>query len=102
MSLNKYRVKQMALGKWHTLCLTFNGKIFTWGRNHRGQLGRGFVSEMETEPGLALDINSDHDHGLKISAGMLHSAAIIRVEIIDQFLILFSLTSGQKKRQQRE
>jgi alpha-tubulin suppressor-like RCC1 family protein len=91
MSLNKHRVKQVALGRWHTLCLTYGGKVFTWGRNNRGQLGRGYSSEMETEPGLALDINSDHDHGLKISAGMLHSVAIIRVS---QISLIFTLITS--------
>ena len=79
MSLNSHRVKQIALGKWHTLCLTYQGKLFTWGRNHRGQLGRGFVSDMELNPGLAVEINTDHEQTLRISAGMLHSVAIIRV-----------------------
>lgn len=86
MSLNNHRVKQVALGKWHTLCLTYSGKIFTWGRNHRGQLGRGYISDMETNPGLAIDINSDNDHGLKISAGMLHSTAIVRVSLLLFFI----------------
>ena len=59
--------------------MTYNGKLFTWGRNNRGQLGRGFVSDMEVEPALAIDINSDHEQTLKISAGVLHSVAIVRV-----------------------
>lgn len=69
--------------------MTYAGKLFTWGRNNRGQLGRGFISDMELEPGLAIEINTDSDQTLKISAGVLHSAAIVRVCYIYLFILLF-------------
>lgn len=71
--------------------MTYSGKLFTWGRNNRGQLGRGFISDFEVEPGLAIEINSDQEQTLKISAGVLHSAAIVRVRNLILLLLSLSL-----------
>jgi alpha-tubulin suppressor-like RCC1 family protein len=79
MSLQRHRVKQVALGKYHALCVTYAGKLYSWGRNDMGQLGRGHKSPMELVPGLAADINTDREHTQDISCGVNHSMAIVRV-----------------------
>eukprot|EP00602_Paraphysomonas_sp_CaronLab_P007962 CAMPEP_0185034642 /NCGR_PEP_ID=MMETSP1103-20130426/24704_1 /TAXON_ID=36769 /ORGANISM="Paraphysomonas bandaiensis, Strain Caron Lab Isolate" /LENGTH=667 /DNA_ID=CAMNT_0027571381 /DNA_START=134 /DNA_END=2137 /DNA_ORIENTATION=+ len=80
MSLQRQRVKQVALGKFHALCLTYNGKLYSWGRNDQGQLGRGHVSRMEVEPDLAAEINTERDCVLEVACGVAHSLAIVRVK----------------------
>ena len=37
---------QIACGVYHTAGLTKNGKVYTWGRNHNGQIGHGDKSSM--------------------------------------------------------
>lgn len=70
---------KVALGKFHALAMSYQGKLYSWGRNDIGQLGRGFKSPMELVPELAVDINTDREHCLDISCGVAHSMAIIRV-----------------------
>lgn len=69
----------MALGKHHALCTTYAGKLFSWGRNDKGQLGRGHMDPMDCNPGLVADINTDREHTLDIACGLAHSIAIVRV-----------------------
>jgi len=40
-SLLGTRVKQIAAGLWHTLCVTVNGQLYAFGGNQFGQLGTG-------------------------------------------------------------
>lgn len=40
-SLLGTRVKNIAAGLWHTLCVTANGQIYAFGGNQFGQLGTG-------------------------------------------------------------
>lgn len=35
------RVKKIAAGLWHTLCVTITGQIYAFGGNQFGQLGTG-------------------------------------------------------------
>ncbi|KAM3135292.1 hypothetical protein pb186bvf_012590 [Paramecium bursaria] len=39
LSLNKYRIKQLALGTYHVLAVEEQGRLFSWGRGLQGQLG---------------------------------------------------------------
>jgi alpha-tubulin suppressor-like RCC1 family protein len=41
MSLKKEKIVSLSLGSFHVLVLSEEGNIYTWGRNHKGQLGRG-------------------------------------------------------------
>lgn len=63
----------VAAGEFHSMLLTSSGKVFTWGRNNRGQLGDGTVNLSETP----IDITSQFSgRVVKIATGDLHSFAL--------------------------
>lgn len=39
--LQRLRVKQLAVGADHTVALSTDGRVYTWGSGRRGQLGHG-------------------------------------------------------------
>ena len=41
-------VNRLACGRWHCIALMNNNRLFSWGRNDRGQLGIGCVSRAST------------------------------------------------------
>lgn len=47
LTLLKQRIKGVSAGHSHVIAMTYSGRIFTWGRNHKGQLGLGFVSNYD-------------------------------------------------------
>jgi len=49
-SLSHEVVIGIAVGGWHTLALTNNGAVYSWGRNKEGQLGHGELSECLSIP----------------------------------------------------
>jgi alpha-tubulin suppressor-like RCC1 family protein len=71
------KILSMALGDNHTISLSNDGRVFSWGLNNLGQLGTndvllpGFIIELTDK--FKLD-NSDKI--VKVSAGLDHSAAI--------------------------
>jgi alpha-tubulin suppressor-like RCC1 family protein len=64
---------QIECGGWHTVGLTKNGEVFTWGSNYFGQLGHGdwesrlVPAKVESLDGLAIT---------KISCGKNYTAAL--------------------------
>jgi alpha-tubulin suppressor-like RCC1 family protein len=56
----------------HALALDANGKVWSWGRNNRGQLGRGSVSYFINKPG---QVNIP-TKVIRIAAGENHSLAL--------------------------
>ena len=34
-------IKSIICGGWHTICLTLEGNLYSWGDNYHGQLGLG-------------------------------------------------------------
>ena len=62
----------VAAGDRHTLCITADCSLFSWGGNDRGQLGVGDTQERHL-PTLALCITSD---GSLFSWGMNHSGQL--------------------------
>ena len=65
---------QVSAGGWYSMALDRDGRIWTWGFNDGGRLGRGSVNSSYSTPGLA-DIPSGTTFKA-ISAGNLHSLAL--------------------------
>lgn len=67
------KVKQIALGNYHSLAVTEDGVMFAWGDNERGQLGIGTFGGYKNSPIQVLNI----DCVAKAAAGAYDSMAII-------------------------
>ncbi|XP_058056076.1 uncharacterized protein LOC131207478 [Anopheles bellator] len=68
------RVRKIVAGFEHTLLLTSNGDVYSWGGGLRGQLGNGEIAPSEVAPKLVEALA-----GVKmvdIAAGGWHSAAV--------------------------
>ena len=66
-------VVQLACGGMHTVALTADGKLYTWGCNDEGALGRRTSGiEDESVPGLV----ELCEHLVQVSAGDSHTAAL--------------------------
>ena len=68
---NANAVETVAAGYWHTVAIDVNGRLWAWGRNHRGQLGDGSIADKHT----ATRIRSD-TIWKAVAAGADHSVAI--------------------------
>ena len=53
-SLLGRKVVQVACGSHHSLCLTADGDIFSWGQNNCGQIGSGTTTNQSTPRYLVL------------------------------------------------
>ncbi|MCL2187691.1 MAG: hypothetical protein FWC16_01475 [Defluviitaleaceae bacterium] len=62
-------VVQIAVGREHTLALTHDGRLYSWGFNGNGQLGTGMYARRET-PALVVE------NIVAIAAGDVHSMAL--------------------------
>jgi len=69
----KFRIKQVACGPMHTVALTTDGHVYTFGCNDEGALGR--ITEEEEEEATPTMIQLD-DTIIKVTAGDSHSAAL--------------------------
>ncbi|XP_063166477.1 probable E3 ubiquitin-protein ligase HERC6 [Candoia aspera] len=49
-SLSRYNVIQIACGHYHSIALTKDGQVFSWGQNIHGQLGLGKGLSSQTNP----------------------------------------------------
>ena len=58
------------------------GRVWVWGRNANGQLGRGDTTQLDRAERMRFAGGTDFDHALSISAGELHSA-VVRWEPVD-------------------
>lgn len=82
MRLNRQRVKSVSSGLSHAVAVTQLGKIFTWGRNHVGQLGRGFENDFELEPEI-IDAFNEREIALDVRCGQNHCLALIKSVSLD-------------------
>ncbi|XP_065899129.1 RCC1 and BTB domain-containing protein 1-like isoform X2 [Dysidea avara] len=46
--LEQYQVKQVACGHYHSVALTNDGKVYSWGYNNHGEVGNGSTTTCET------------------------------------------------------
>ncbi|KAJ3434582.1 regulator of chromosome condensation [Anaeramoeba flamelloides] len=70
--MNK-KIRKVACGSNHTLALTYDGEVYSWGRGQDGQLGHGNLSQSLTPR----KIEAISKAGIiDIAAGDTHSAAI--------------------------
>lgn len=75
-NLEDKKVVQIACGGWHSMCLTSDGQVYSWGRNNNGQLGLGQGHSHQQNP---IIVSGDEGFDLKIKAidcGSLHSYAL--------------------------
>jgi alpha-tubulin suppressor-like RCC1 family protein len=78
-ALNHVAVKQVAAGAFHSVVLTSDGDVFTWGSGYLGQLGHGNTDRQlvpKRVEGLTnvTDIAAGNSHSLAmVEAGSLHS-----------------------------
>jgi alpha-tubulin suppressor-like RCC1 family protein len=68
------KVKMLAAGKSHSVALTDNGYVYSWGLNDAGQLGRKSASRNESKPALVpeltdiVSISTSYNHTLALSS----------------------------------
>ena len=67
------RAKQVCCGQDHTLVLTEDGKVFSWGANRRGQLGHGDTMSTSTPR----KVDSFNRRVAQVAAGANHSVALM-------------------------
>ena len=65
------KVTVIACGRYHTLALSIDGSVFSWGSGHSGQLGHG-TNRSNTVPKLISHLKLV----MSIAAGVLHSGAV--------------------------
>jgi hypothetical protein len=73
-ALNHMVVKQVAAGADHSMVLTRDGDVFTWGREYFGQLGHGNTDDQYV-PKRVESLTNMTD----IAAGSFHSLAVVEV-----------------------
>ncbi|GAM28582.1 hypothetical protein SAMD00019534_117580 [Acytostelium subglobosum LB1] len=72
-SMTSHWVTQVSCGEKHTICLTKNGKVFTWGSSEYGQLGLG-DTHRNCQPMLVTTL--DKYHIIQIACGSSHNAVL--------------------------
>lgn len=70
-ALAKVRIVDISAGDVHTLALTGGGRVFGWGGGFEGQLGTGYVYQMNPKPKLVNDLDF-----IAIEAGQEHKAKL--------------------------
>ncbi len=96
LGLLKVRVKKISTGEYHALALSYNGKVWSWGRNDCGQLGRGYESrEKELSPNPINEFADPRIAVKDIASGDFHNIAIVEISKKDgQELNLFIYAWG--------
>ncbi|CAN6977807.1 hypothetical protein BRARA_I03809 [Brassica rapa] len=74
-SLLGIRIEGVAAGLWHTVCVSSDGDVYSFGGNQFGQLGTG-CDQAETLPKLLEAPNLENVNIKTISCGARHTAVI--------------------------
>ncbi|KAF7833569.1 ultraviolet-B receptor UVR8 [Senna tora] len=72
-SLEDVKINQIASGGYHSLALTDDGKVLSWGHGGRGQLGHGSLQNQKIPTVIEA---LAHEHVIDISCGGSSSAAV--------------------------
>ena len=76
-ALARHRIADVVCGWSHTMCLTDEGAVYTWGKGQDGQLGHG-VAQDEPEPRLVRHFGAHGTRVVALAGGYFHSAALSR------------------------
>jgi hypothetical protein len=82
LTLKKVKIKQLSAGAFHVVALSTNHKLYSWGRNDKGQLGRGFESPMEVVPAEIEYFDPKNERPHMISSGLNHTLLLLRVRTL--------------------
>ncbi|KAL3523858.1 hypothetical protein ACH5RR_016692 [Cinchona calisaya] len=74
-SLLGITIEGVAAGLWHTVCISADGDVYTFGGNQFGQLGTG-SDQAETLPRLLEAPSLENVHAKIVSCGARHSAIV--------------------------
>lgn len=74
-TLSSHKILSVACGIKHTIAITEEGKLFSWGWNEYGQLGSGYEAYNHT-PKIVPALS--HDIVTQIACGYVHSMALVR------------------------
>lgn len=100
MELDKYRIKAVACGQFHTLAITYTGRLYSWGRNHCGQLGRTPAeTEMELVPDR-VDFFTNNDKVEQICCGASHCLVLAKISRKDNAVYTLVYAWGDHTRGQ--
>ncbi|MDK2124898.1 RCC1 domain-containing protein [Parachitinimonas caeni] len=69
-------IVQIAAGGYHALALDTAGQVWSWGWNHKGQLGRPEVSQADTDTPAKVTFSEAPGRVISIAAGEYHSAVL--------------------------
>lgn len=70
------KLRTIAAGREHGLALTESGKVYSWGNNTNGQLGRTTTDTTRKTPGQIAASSFNNKKVMGIAAGAFHSLAI--------------------------
>ncbi|CAA0809389.1 Regulator of chromosome condensation (RCC1) family protein [Striga hermonthica] len=74
-SLLGIRIEGVAAGLWHTICISADGDVYSFGGNQFGQLGTG-ADQAETLPRLLDAPSLENVHAKIVSCGARHTAVV--------------------------
>eukprot|EP00640_Fibrocapsa_japonica_P001323 CAMPEP_0113936908 /NCGR_PEP_ID=MMETSP1339-20121228/3652_1 /TAXON_ID=94617 /ORGANISM="Fibrocapsa japonica" /LENGTH=405 /DNA_ID=CAMNT_0000939481 /DNA_START=157 /DNA_END=1371 /DNA_ORIENTATION=- /assembly_acc=CAM_ASM_000762 len=78
-ALEGHKIAQVELGFQHCLARSVDGRLFTWGKGERGQLGNGRSSDLQNRSApieISLTTLPGQEKATKVACGFNHSAAI--------------------------
>ena len=88
--INFLKVEFVACGEEHTVCLTAEGGVFSWGHGQDGQLGHGTLANQNAPRKIAELMG---DSVVQIAAGRRHTIVLTNkrkvIKLLSQKFIIF-------------